>query len=68
MKRIIALLLVCAFVCVAFVGCSTTGDCDLCNKKDVEVTELEYQGEEGYFCEDCAPGVEALVEIAEAAN
>jgi len=66
MKRIIALLLVCAFVCVAFVGCSNTGKCESCGKEDVELSSVTIEGETRDVCEDCEKLVEGLAALGEA--
>lgn len=66
MKRIIAVVLLVAMLALALCACSKTGTCEMCGKTDVTVNSLDYQGEEGWFCDDCYTTVEGLVELAEA--
>lgn len=40
-------------------------DCELCGKEDVRCEEIVYQGESGWFCDDCYDTVIELLEYAD---
>lgn len=66
-KRVLALTLaVVATLALTACGDTKTGTCDLCGKEDVKVKSLSYDGEKGWFCDDCYDTAESLVEMAKA--
>lgn len=64
MKRFVVLLLALVMV-FSLVGCGggKTATCELCGK-ETKCKSLTFQGETGWFCNDCYDTAKALVNIA----
>lgn len=68
MKKIFAIastVLVVASMLVACGPATKTTDCELCGKENVKCKELKYEGESGWFCDNCYEGAKELIELAE---
>ena len=68
MKRILALALVIAMICVValtITSCGAKVECDACGKEYYENQgkTIEMFGEKGYFCPDCAEDLDALGDL-----
>lgn len=66
MKRVISMVLVvclCLSLCVALVGCSKTGKCELCGK-EAKLSKVEIGGKDGWVCAECEKGLDAVSGLA----
>lgn len=61
------LLVIGAAVVMLLLSSCGAKECSLCGEKKAGKT-LEYQGEKAFFCNECAEGIEAIINLAEAAE
>ena len=64
MKKTISLILAIVMllaVSVCLISCGKTGECEICGD-EARLKKVEFYGETGWVCSDCAEGLEELEE------